>query len=115
MRSSGAQAKIMADVFDFWRAMWPMGDAWSPAPSEPDETRSQALANEARANLSSAPDLRLELATLWLFERRPLADKPSLPVLIVAPFALHDSAIADFAEGHSLMRRLVCEGWIDLR
>ena len=32
------------------------------------------------------------------------------PVIVVAPFALHGAAIADFAPGHSLVERLLAEG-----
>jgi poly(3-hydroxyalkanoate) synthetase len=50
--------------------------------------------------------VRLELATMRLLEeRRPAGPLPAQTV-IVAPFAVHDASIADFAEGHSLARTL---------
>lgn len=44
----------------------------------------------------------LDLPTLELRGRSADRGRKGLPVLIVAPFALHDAAIADFAEGFSL-------------
>ncbi len=102
--------EIMADIFDFWRLMLPMGNPWVPEASSSGEAPARADPGESLATLASALSLRLELATLWLFERHGAAKRASRPVLIVAPYSLHDAAIADFAQGHSLMQRLEHEG-----
>jgi len=44
----------------------------------------------------------LDLPTLELRGRYADRGRKGVPVLIVAPFALHDAAIADFADGFSL-------------
>ncbi|WP_298355255.1 alpha/beta fold hydrolase [Rhodoblastus sp.] len=49
--------------------------------------------------------LELPAARLRRFDR-PGATKAATPILVCAPFALHDARIADLAEGHSLMARL---------
>ena len=48
----------------------------------------------------------LELPTMELRGRAADRGRKGIPVLIVAPFALHDAAIADFAPGHSLAAAL---------
>ncbi len=67
-----------------------------PPPSPPPEPV-WATANEIV--------LELPAARLRRFDR-PAAGSAGTPILVCAPFALHDARIADLAEGHSLMARL---------
>ena len=96
----------MADPFDFWRL------AWTNALSRFAEFFPAAAVNEREApapDLSSLPvfgRVRLELATMLLLEERQPATSRTPTALIVAPFAVHEASIADFAEGHSLARAL---------
>lgn len=98
----------MVDPFEFWRlawmsAVWPFGDL-TPRPAG----RQAPL-----ADLSTLPvfgRVRLELATMLLLEEREPEASPTATTLIVAPFAVHDASIADFAEGHSLARALTDGG-----
>ncbi len=116
------ERKIMADIFDFWRLMWPIANVWSPTPALFEGELAHmgespaSPAGDVLANLASIRSVRIELATLWLLERRQASAKPALPVLIVAPYALHDAAIADFAKGHSLIEILADAGlnWLAL-
>ena len=96
----------MPDPFDFWRL------AWTNALSRFADFFPGAAVNghEAAApDLSSLPvfgRVRLELATMLLLEERQPATSRTPTALIVAPFAVHEASIADFAEGHSLARAL---------
>ena len=67
-----------------------------PPPSPPPEPV-WATANEIV--------LELPAARLRRFDR-PAAGSAGTPILVCAPFALHDARIADLCEGHSLMARL---------
>src|SRR5260370_13797862 len=75
-----------------------------------------ALARRSHADaidLSAFPVLgrvRIELATMLLLEQRARARARVPPVLIVAPYAVHDASIADFADGHSLAQTLAEAG-----
>ena len=102
----------MADSFEFWRLAWAnavAGGVKRFAESFPGG----ALVREAAAG---PPDMlvfqpvRLELATMRLLEERDDAGSPAAKTLIVAPFAVHEASIADFAEGHSLARALAAAG-----
>ena len=96
----------MADPFDFWRL------AWTNAFSRFADFFAGAAVNgrEAAApDLSSLPvfgRVRLELATMLLLEERQPATSRPPTALIVAPFAVHEASIADFAEGHSLSKAM---------
>ena len=60
-------------------------------------------------NLSTLPTLgrvRIELATMVLLEQPEPSRSKVPPVVIVAPYAVHDASIADFAPGHSLAQTL---------
>ncbi len=87
----------MAEPFDVSRLLAIPPFWWESLPSA-------ALAPEA---LESFPRLRLDLATLRLLEAEA---EGASPTLIVAPYAVHDAAIADFAPGHSLARVLLDGG-----
>ena len=56
----------------------------------------------------------LDLPTLELRGRAADRGRKGIPVLIVAPFALHDAAIADFADGFSLAAVLDLAGPVAL-
>ena len=47
---------------------------------------------------------------MLLLEQRAGARAEGPPVLIVAPYAVHDASIADFAEGHSVAQILAEAG-----
>jgi len=105
----------MSDPFEVWRL------AWSTAFSRHLELLGEVFAPHAAASpvqgppaidLSSFPTfrrVRLDLATMFLLESRRPAPA-ARPVVIVGPYAVHDAAIADFAEGHSLAEALAREG-----
>jgi len=106
----------MADPFELWRLMWttavahglerfadsfPSGAAQDRRPSPID--------------LSSFPvfgRVRVELQTMLLLGQRGQASERATPALIVAPYAVHEATIADFAEGHSIAKALA-EGGSD--
>ena len=105
----------MSDPFEVWRLAWStsfqcglelLDVAFSPYPALRPPQGSHAV------DLSSFPTfrgVRLDLDTMFLLEpRRSTAS--GRPVLIVGPYAVHDAAIADFAEGHSLAEALEREG-----
>jgi poly(3-hydroxyalkanoate) synthetase len=92
----------MANLFDFATLIAPF-DIWRPY--------------SARLGGGGAPDLglpnlattRLELSTMRLLEGDAAAPD-AVFTLIVAPYAVHDATLADFAPGHSLARVLLNEG-----
>ena len=101
----------MADPFELWRLMWSTAvsrglesfSEFLPASADSNQRRATAV------DLSAFPLLgrvRLELATMLLLEQRDEGPAQASPTLIVAPFAVHDASIADFAEGHSIAKAL---------
>ena len=102
----------MADPFELWRLMW------STAVSSGLEQLAGAVPGAAAAarrraadaiDLSTFPTLgrvRIELATMLLLEEREASRAKVPPLVIVAPYAVHDASIADFAPGHSLAQTL---------
>ena len=102
----------MADPFELWRLMW------STAVSSGLEQLAEAVPGGATAarprvaypiDLSTFPTLgrvRIELATMVLLEQREPSRSKVPPLVIVAPYAVHDASIADFAPGHSLAQTL---------
>jgi poly(3-hydroxyalkanoate) synthetase len=78
-------------------------EALNPPPPPP-ETRPEPV-------WASPNEVVLELPTARLrrFDQ-PTADKGPTPILVCAPYALHDARIADLAPGHSLMARLNAAG-----
>ena len=50
--------------------------------------------------------VRIELSTMLLLEQPEPAPSKTSPALIVAPYAVHDASIADFAKGHSIAMAL---------
>jgi poly(3-hydroxyalkanoate) synthetase len=105
----------MSDPFELWLLAWAtsftrslefLGDVFAPYAALSAPQGFHAI------DLSSFPTfrgVRLDLDTMFLLEprRSPASGRP---VLIVAPYAVHDAAIADFAEGHSLAEALAEEG-----
>jgi poly(3-hydroxyalkanoate) synthetase len=106
-------SNAMADPFEFWRLLW------TSAISRGLESLSEAVPGEAvldlgrRAGsvdlsaLTTLGHIRLELATMLLVERNAQVPRTANPVLIVAPYAVHEASIADFADRHSLAQVLV--------
>ena len=102
----------MDDPFELWRLMW------STAVSSGLEQLAEAVPGGVTAarwrvaypiELSSFPTLgciRIELATMLLLEQREPSRAKVQPILIVAPYAVHDASIADFAPAHSLAQIL---------
>jgi poly(3-hydroxyalkanoate) synthetase len=109
--SEGSNA--MADPFELWRLLW------SSAISRGLESLSEAVPSEAALDRSRRPGsidlsslttfqrIRIELATMFLLERNAQVPATANPVLIVAPYAVHEASIADFADRHSLAQILV--------
>jgi len=98
----------MDDPFELWRLMW------STAVSSGLEELAGA-ATAGRRRIADSIDLsaflmvgrvRIELATMLLLEQREPSRAKVPPVVIVAPYAVHDASIADFAPGHSLAQTL---------
>ena len=105
----------MSDPFEVWRlacstaftrSLDLLGDVFAPYAALSPPQDSYAI------DLSSFPTfqrVRLDLDTMFLLEPRRSAAS-ARPVVIVGPYAVHDAAIADFAEGHSLAGALTEEG-----
>jgi poly(3-hydroxyalkanoate) synthetase len=96
----------MADPFELWRLAWMSGVSCFA-----DFIPGAAVHGREAAplDLSTLPvfgRVRLELSTMLLLEEREPAAARTATSLIVAPFAVHEASIADFAEGHSLARAL---------
>ena len=102
----------MADPFELWRL------TWSTAISRGLESLAEAAPSAAAVELGHQADtvdlsflttlgqIRIELPTMLLLERtEPVAAKAK-PVLIVAPYAVHEASIADFADRHSVAQVL---------
>ena len=69
----------------------------------PDWRRPEAI------DLSALPVLgrvRTDLSTMLLLEQREQTQSQETPVLIVAPYAVHDASIGDFADRHSVAQIL---------
>ncbi len=105
----------MNDPFELWRLLW--STAMSRGLEHLAEAFPTGALRERRQadliDLTAFPtfdSVRIELQTMLLLERRQPARGRDVPVLIVAPYAVHDASIADFAEGHSLARVLADGG-----
>jgi poly(3-hydroxyalkanoate) synthetase len=104
----------MADPFELWRRMW------STAISRGLETLAEAAPNAAleRGHQAGAVDLsslatlrqmRIALPTMLLLERNQPVASNAARVLIVAPYAVHEASVADFADRHSVAQ-IIAEG-----
>ena len=103
----------MADPFELWRILW------SSAISRGLESLSEAIPREVAldqdrragaidlSSLTALGRIRVELSTMVLVERDAQIPATANPVLIVAPYAIHEASIADFADRHSLAQALV--------
>lgn len=109
-------AIAMADPLDLWRLMWSTAVSGALDHIAGSLPRPEAVAPPESAepfDLSGFPivgRVRLELATMRLLEQREPASPQASPILIVAPYAVHDAAIADLAEGHSIAQALARSG-----
>lgn len=102
----------MADPFEFWRMMWPSAAAQSLGHLAHAASAGAVLFQPARSqpDLATLANVRLDLATMLLRDRGEDDQVAAMPTLIVAPFALHDSSIADFAGEHSLAEAFAVAG-----
>ena len=108
-----ARSKAMADPFEIWPLAWANAAArgfQQLADLIPAEAASREAATIDLASLPVFGRVRLELSTMRLIEQREPTDTQAPPTLIVAPFAVHEASIADFAEGHSLSRAMAESG-----
>ncbi len=103
---------IMADPFELWRLMcsFAISDGLEQlARAVPGATVAARPRLAYAIELSTFPTLgrvRIELATMVLLEQPEPSRTKVPPVVIVAPYAVHDALIADFAPGHSLAQTL---------
>ncbi len=100
---------------DWTRLLWPsvaaaeagaavarqMLDAFAP-PAEPPPSDEPVWASENR--------IVLELSAARLRQFFDAPNSGRAPIIVCAPYALHDARIADFCEGHSLMAVLRASG-----
>jgi poly(3-hydroxyalkanoate) synthetase len=111
-------SNAMADPFELWRLMWSTTISRgleSLADAVPSAAALDHGGHAAAVDLSSLTTfgrLRIELPTMLMLERSAGASAKANPVLIVAPYAVHEASIADFADGYSLAQVLV-EGGSD--
>ena len=102
----------MADPFELWRLMWSFaisGGLEQLAQAVPGATVAARPRVAYAIELSTFPTLghvRMELATMVLLEQPEPSRAKVPPVVIVAPYAVHDASVADFAPGHSLAQTL---------
>ncbi len=105
----------MSDPFELWRLAWStavsrgleqLGAAVPFAALEPLR-RDDAIDLSAFSTLGH---VRIELSTMLLLGQRSRPRTKLRPTLIVAPYAIHDASIADFAPGHSLAQVLAEAG-----
>jgi poly(3-hydroxyalkanoate) synthetase len=112
-RADQRLSKTMADPFELWRLMWStaisrgLGNLAEAAPN------GAALEQGRQGNaldlsfLATLRRIRIELPTMLLLERnRPLRANGG-PVLVVAPYAVHEASVADFADRHSVAQVIV--------
>ena len=88
----------MADLFAPWR-FWP---AFASTLEAAHGALLDQIVPGAPPPFATLDEILLELPTMELRARVADRGRKGLCVLIVAPFALHDAAIADFAPGFSL-------------
>jgi len=120
MRRWGNGRTAMADPLDLWRLTWSTAVAGALDQLAGSLPRPDAVTPPEPAeafDLSGFPVMgrvRLELATMRLLEQREPASPQNAPILIVAPYAVHDAAIADLADGHSIAQALAQAGAGDI-
>jgi len=101
----------MADPFEVWRQLWSSAisrglESLSEAvPSDAALDRARHVGSIDLSSLTTLGRIRIELPTMFALERK--AQTTANPVLIVAPYAVHEASIADFADRHSLAQVIV--------
>jgi poly(3-hydroxyalkanoate) synthetase len=105
----------MADPFELWRLMWAAAISRGlETLAEADPSAALEGGRQARAvdlsSLTTLGHIRIELPTMLLLERRERVAPRARPTLIVAPYAVHEASIADFADRHSVAQVLAQEG-----
>jgi poly(3-hydroxyalkanoate) synthetase len=109
--SEGSNA--MADPFELWRLMWSsaisrgLESLPDTVPSDAGLDRGHHAGSIDLSSLATLKRIRIELPTMLLMERNAQAATKAPPALIVAPYAIHEASIADFADGHSLAQALI--------
>lgn len=103
------------NLWDVWISPWIAASQMTCRTLEALAGMKESITREGAALISGAPEwtsanrIALELAALRLRDFSD-ADSRREPALIVAPFALHDAAIADLTLGHSLVETLRANG-----
>ena len=106
----------MADPFELWRLMWSSAisrglDSLSDAvPSDAALDRGRRTDSIDLSSLTTLKRIRIELPTMLVLERNAQVPSKAIPVIIVAPYAVHEASIADFADRHSLAQVIVKGG-----
>ncbi len=103
----------MADPFELWRLMWSsailrgLESLADTVPSDAAVDRGGHAGSIDLSSLATLKRVRIDLPTMQLVERNVQARTVGPPVLIVAPYAIHEASIADFADGHSVAQVLI--------
>lgn len=106
----------MTDPLNLWRLTWSTAMAGALDQIAGSIPRPDAVIPPEPADtfdLTGFPvfgRVRLDLATMRLLEPPEPVSHRAVPTLIVAPYAVHDAAIADLAEGHSIAQTLAESG-----
>ncbi|MDB5509769.1 MAG: poly(3-hydroxyalkanoate) synthetase, partial [Hyphomicrobiales bacterium] len=90
----------MAAMNEFWDLIWRTASFPASMLHEPVE----------RPELATLDATLLDLPTMALRSRSSSPPRARGPVVIVAPFALHDASIGDFASEHSIAERFTQAG-----
>ena len=103
----------MADPFELWRLMWSsaisrgLESLSEPVPSNAAFDRARRAGSIDLSSLTTLERVRIELPTMLVLERNAQVPARAIPVVVVAPYAIHEASIADFADRHSLAQVLV--------
>jgi len=106
----------MTDPLNLWRLTWSTAMAGALDQFAGSLPRPDAVVPPEPADafdLTGFPvfgRVRLDLPTMRLLEPREPVSQKGAPTLIVGPYAVHDAAIADLAEGHSIAQTLAESG-----
>jgi poly(3-hydroxyalkanoate) synthetase len=106
----------MTDPFELWRLMWSTAISRGLEGLAEAFPRTDPLDQNCREgdafDLSSFATLgrvRIALPTMLLLEPNAQTAAKAAPVLIVAPYAVHEASVADFADRHSVAQ-ILAEG-----
>ena len=100
---SAKGSNAMADPFELWRLMWSsaisrgLESLADTVPSAAALDRGRHAGSIDLSCLATLKRIRLELPTMLFMERGVQVRAKAPPVLIVAPYAIHEASIADFA------------------